>query len=162
MTTTPPSQAKLFPRSIRPGPYTVEADDTVKVDGETLPRRHPSAKYGLRSKLGSGITTVYDILIRGAAKFDHSPAIGFRRVNNRHTEVKRTKDHLGQPVDKTWCYFELSEYEYVSYQQLKRNALTAGSALVKLGLRKHDRVEIYAATSPFWFTVAQGCAKFSC
>jgi long-chain acyl-CoA synthetase len=149
-------QEKLLPRSLRPGPYTVEADDAVKVDGETLPCRHPSAKSGLRSEPEPGITTAYDILVQRAEKFGRRPAIGFRRVVGKHAEVKRATDRSGQRVDKEWSYYELSDYEYISYDQFKQNALTAGSALRKLGLQKHDRVQIYAATSPFWYTIAQG------
>jgi long-chain acyl-CoA synthetase len=159
MTYSLSSRKTLLPRSLKPGPYTVEADDAVKVDGETLPRRHPSASFGLRSEPEPGIATVYDILVQGAVKFDRRPAIGFRRVIDKHTEVKRTTDRSGQRVDKEWSYYELSDYEYISYQQFKQDALAAGSALRKLGLQKHDRVQICAATSPFWYTVAQGLCK---
>jgi long-chain acyl-CoA synthetase len=153
------SQEKLLPRSLKPGPYTVEADDAVKVDGETLPRRHPSAKSGLRIELEPGITTVYDVLVQGAVKYGQRPAIGFRRVIDKHTEAKRATNRLGQRVDKEWSYYELSDYEYISYDQFKQNALTAGSALRKLGLQKHDHVQVYATTSPFWYTIAQGLRK---
>jgi long-chain acyl-CoA synthetase len=156
MTYSLSSRETLLPRSLKTGPYTVEADEAVKIDGETLPRRHPSARLGLRSKPEPGIATVYDILIQGAVKFDQRPAIGFRRVVDKHTEVKQTTDRSGQRVDKEWSYCELSDYDYVSYDQFKENALTAGYALRKLGLQKYDRVQIYAATSPFWYTVAQG------
>jgi long-chain acyl-CoA synthetase len=156
MTPSLSSRETLSPRSLKPGPYTVEADDAVKVDGETLPRRHPSAKSGLRTELEPDIATVYDILFQGAAKFDQRPVIGFRRVVDKHTEVKQTTHRSGQRVDKEWSYYELSDYDYISYEQFKQNALSAGSALRKLGLQKHDRVQIYAATSPFWYTVAQG------
>jgi long-chain acyl-CoA synthetase len=91
----------LVPRSLKPGPYTVEADDVVKVDGETLPRRHLSAKSGLRTELEPGIATVYDIFVHGAVKFGQRPAIGFRRAVGKHAEVKRTTtDRSGQRVDK--------------------------------------------------------------
>jgi long-chain acyl-CoA synthetase len=98
----------------------VEADDAVKVDGETLARRHPSAKSGLRTELEPGIATVYDIFVQGTVKFGQRPAIGFRRAVGKHAEVKRTIDRSGQRVDKEWSYYELSDYEYISYEQLSR------------------------------------------
>lgn len=149
-------QAKLLPQCIKPGPYTVEAGGAVKVEGETLPRRHPSAEHGLLTEPEPGIASVYDILVRGSETFNQQPAIGFRRVVDRHTEVKQTTDREGKRMEKEWSYSELGEYEYVSYKQFKQNALAAGSALTRLGLQKHDRVEIYATTSPFWYTVAHG------
>lgn len=154
-----PHQAKLLPQCTQPGPYTVEADGSVKVDGETIPRRHPFARHGLQNELEPGIATIYDILVRETEKFDQRPNVGFRQVIDEHTEVKQTTAYSGRKVDKEWSYYELSGYEYISYKEFKQNSLIAGSALRKLGLQKHDRVEIYAATSPFWVTVAHGSLR---
>jgi long-chain acyl-CoA synthetase len=146
----------MQPRVQKQGPYTVEADGAQKVAGETLPRRHPVAKHALLHEPEPGVATVYDILVRSARKFGTADALGSRKVLDTHTETKKVKNGKGEMVDKTWTYYELSDYHYVSFNELKSRALRAGAAMRKAGLKQNDRIEIYAATSAFWFTAAHG------
>lgn len=124
--------------------------------GETIPRRHPSAKYELVKQPEAGVATVYDILTRGARKFGKASAVGSRKVLGTHVETKKVRDSQGNKVDKEWTYYELADYTYISYLELEQRALRTGAAMRALGLQRNDRVEIYAATSAFWFTVAHG------
>ncbi|KFY81266.1 hypothetical protein V500_11568 [Pseudogymnoascus sp. VKM F-4518 (FW-2643)] len=151
----------LEPRTVKQGPFTVEADGVRPVDGETIPRRHPSAKSELLSQPEPGIATVYDILTRGARKFGKADALGSRKVLGTHVETKKVRDSQGNTVDKDWTYYELADYTYISYLELEQRALQAGAAMRTLGLQRDDRVEIYAATSAFWFTVAHGASSQS-
>lgn len=156
MASSRPQRTPLKPKNTRSGPYTVEADGATKVDGETIPRRHPNAKKELIYQPEPNITTVFDILRNSASKFGKAPSLGSRKVVKTHVENKKVSDGKGGMVEKPWTAYELSDYSYETFEDLERNALRVGSGLRKLGLEAHDRVEIYAATSAFWFTVAHG------
>lgn len=154
--TLSPQRSTLQPRNIKNGPYTVEVEDVAKVDGETIPRRHPLAKDRLHERPEPAVQTIFDILRQAAKKHGHADALGSRRVLDTHTETKKTKDKEGKLVEKQWIYYELSDYSYLSYVQFEQRALLAGMAMRSLGLSQNDRIEIYGATSAFWFTVAHG------
>lgn len=156
MATSLPHRPTLEPRTVKQGPFTVEADGVPHVAGETIPRRHPSAKHALLTRPDPGVATVYDVLTRGARKFGNADALGSRKVLGTHVETKKVRDSQGNSVDKEWTFYELSDYTYISYVELEQRALSAGAAMRALGLQRNDRVEIYAATSAFWFTAAHG------
>jgi hypothetical protein len=151
-----PRRPAFQPRIAKQGPYTVPAAGAPHVHGETVPRRHPSAQHGLLEQPEPGIATVYDILKRSARKFGTANALGSRKVLDTHVETQTTKDGRGGIADKQWTYYELSDYTYISFLELEQKALRIGAAMRALGLQKNDRIEIYGATSAFWFMVAQG------
>ncbi|KAH0267600.1 putative AMP-binding enzyme, partial [Aureobasidium melanogenum] len=151
----------LQPRIVKSGPSTVEVEGVEKVDGETIPRRHPVAKDRLHERLEPEVRTIFDILRQAARTHGHAHALGSRRVLDTHTEIKKTKDKEGKPIEKQWTYYELSDYSYLSYVQFEQRALLAGMAMRSLGLSRNDRIKIYGATSAFWFTVAHGAISQS-
>ncbi|KAF2705175.1 long-chain-fatty-acid-CoA ligase 1 [Pleomassaria siparia CBS 279.74] len=161
MTSSLPHRPVLYPTVTKSGPYTVEAADVTPISGETIPRRHPSARHKLLEQPEPGVATVYDILTRSARKYGKASALGSRKVVKTHVETKQVHDGQGGMVDKKWTYYELSDYSFISFVELEERALRVGSALRKLGLVKNDRVEVYAATSSFWFTVAHGALSQS-
>jgi long-chain acyl-CoA synthetase len=114
------------------------------------------AQYRLLEHPEQGVTTVFDILQRSAQKFGAADALGSRRVLRTHVEVKSVPDGHGKTTEKKWTFYELSDYTYISYHELRKRALRAGAAMRLLGLQQGDRVEIYGATSAFWLTVAHG------
>ena len=139
----------LVPRQSRRGPFTVEADGYEKVEGETIPRRHPAAKEKLIAKPAEGINTIFDIIKYSADTFGNAKALGTRKIIRTHDEVKKIKktvDGQVKEVDKTWTYFELSEYSYISFVEYETMVLQIGSGLRKLGMEKGDRVELFAGT----------------
>lgn len=154
-----PPRPTIQPQCTLPGPYTVEAVGCPKIEGETIPRRHPSAAEKLVQEPEAGIATIYDVLKRSARKFSDAPALGSRKVLDTHHETTKVHNDQGELVDKKWTYYELSDYEYIPYKEVERRALKVGSGLRKLGLKAHDCVEIYAATSAFWFVTAHGAAS---
>jgi long-chain acyl-CoA synthetase len=84
-----------------------------------------------------------------ARKFGDRNAMGSRKLIKKHTEIKRTKkivDGELQDVDKTWIYFELSSYTYLSFRQHETVALQLGAGLRKLGLVASDRLHLFAST----------------
>ena len=148
----------------QPRPYhnrlqTEPVPGAVKVAGETVPRRHAQRKDSLISTPEAGVKTVHDVLTRAARKFGNAPALGSRKLIRTHEEVKKVKkneDGVVKEVDKKWTYFELGPYEYLSYIEFERLAVSLGAGLRHAGLEKDDKVHIYGATSQSWQAMAHG------
>lgn len=140
---------QLYPKMTKKAPFTVEASGYEKVKGETIPRRNPLAKDKLISRPSDEVGTVYDNLVRAAAKYGNAKAMGSRKLIKTHTENKKVKkmvDGKETEVDKKWTYFELSGYTYMTYSEYTKLALTCGSGLRNLGLEKDDKLHLYGAT----------------
>ena len=141
--------AVVYPKLMKKPPFTIEAPGVEPKEGETIPRRNPLAKNGLITTPEEGVTTMYDIVKRGAEKFGNAKALGSRKVVQTHVETKKIKkivDGKEQEVDKKWTYFELSEYHYMSFIEYEKLVHQVGAGLRKLGMQREDRVHIFAAT----------------
>lgn len=152
------------PRQYKKPPYSVEASGYSKVDGETIPRRHPSAKDKLVTTPAPDITTIYDIIRTSSKKFGNAKALGHRDLIRMHEEVKQIAkkvDGKDTTVDKKWSYYELSEYHYMSFVEYEKLTLKVGSAFRNLGMKATDRVHLFAATSPWWLAIAHGAVTQS-
>lgn len=139
----------LSPRMSGKGPFTVEASGYEPVSGETLPRRHPTAKDKLKSSPSNDVTTIFDILKRSADRFGNAKALGTRHLIKMHTEnkkIKKTVDGKTEEVDKKWSFYEMSDYKYMSFVEYETLALQIGCGLRRLGLAKGDRLHLYAGT----------------
>jgi long-chain acyl-CoA synthetase len=152
---------KLMPqaRATISGPVAVEAPGFSKTDGETIPRRNAKSPDALRAHPAEGVHTLYDVLRYSAKKFGNAKAVGSRKIIDVHTETKKIKkmvDGKEQMVDKNWQYFELSGYEYRTFNEFERLCLEIGSGLKHLGFGPADRLHIYAATSMQWLSSAHG------
>lgn len=157
----PQDLKKLMPqaKNHRAGPYTCEAANAEKIEGETVPRRNLAAKDGLVLKPHDNVETLYDVLRHAAAKYGNAKAVGARRIVNIHEETKKVKkmvDGKEQEVDKKWQYFELSPYKYKSFVEFEKMALAVGSGLKSLGFNPQDRLHLFAATSMQWLASAHG------
>ena len=145
----PKDTRTMYPKMMQSGPFTVEASGYEPVKGETIPRRHPSAKDKLALTPAEDVKTIFDILKRSADAFGNAKCMGTRKVVKTHEEVKKIKklvDGKEQEVDKKWTYFELSEYSYMSFVEYEKLCMQIGSGLRKLGLTKGDRLQLYGAT----------------
>lgn len=152
------------PKPYKSPPYTVEAAGATKVDGETIPRRHPAAKDKLRTVPAEGINTVWDLVQSASKKFGNAKALGVRKLIKIHKETKKIKKRVdGKDVeqDKEWQYYEMGPYEYLSFNEYLALVLKVGSALRGLGLGKGDRLQIFAATSPKWLAMSHGACSQS-
>jgi len=152
------------PRPYRRGPYTAEAPDHVKVDGETIPRRNHRTQKELQSTPHPDVHTIFDIVKLSSKRFGNAKAIGKRRLIRTITETKKVKkviDGKEQTVDKNWNYFELSSYEYITFSEYEQLVLNVGSALRALGLKAADRVHLFASTHPHWLATAHGAGSQS-
>lgn len=145
-------------------PFTAEVPNYQAVEGETIPRRNVRCLDKLVDQPEEGVTTIFDILKRGSEKFGNAKALGTRRLIKTHVESKKIKkvvDGVEQEVTKEWTYFELSEYEYLSFYDFEKLALEIGCGFRKLGLEKNDRVHIFASTSANWLATAHGATSQS-
>ncbi|KAK8051579.1 hypothetical protein PG993_002964 [Apiospora rasikravindrae] len=154
----------LHPRLSAKGPYSIETPECEPVEGETIPRRHPLTADGLISQPADNISTIYELVRVSAEKYGNAKCMGSRRLVRTHQETKKVKkvvDGTEQEVDKNWTFFELSSYEYLSYNDYEKLVLNIGSGLRKLGMEKEDRVHIFAATSAHWLAMSHGAASQS-
>jgi long-chain acyl-CoA synthetase len=146
------------------GPFSIEVPGVQKVDGETIPRRHPAAKDGLHESPSPDVKTIFDIVKVASAKFGNAKALGWRKVVKVHTETKKVSkvvDGQNQEVDKKWNYFELGPYNYLSYVEYEKIVLQVGAGLRKLGLEPGDRIHHFASTSPQWLGMSHAAASQS-
>jgi long-chain acyl-CoA synthetase len=130
-------------------PFTVEVTGFEAVDGETIPRRNAKSPERLIATPEEGITTLFDIVKRGARKFGDKNAVGTRKLLKTYHETKKVKkviDGQVQEVDKQWTYFELSGYSYLTFKEYETLVLQMGAGLRKLGLEKADRIHMFALT----------------
>jgi len=122
-----------------------------------------------------GINTVHDVLLYASRTHGERKAFGYRDIIDIIEEQKEvTKIIGGQEVKetKTWKYFHLSDYKYISYIELKDAVSEVARGLLKLGVQKNDVFNIYALTayvglsspssSPFCFSsLPSHCHRFS-
>ncbi|OJT11328.1 Long-chain-fatty-acid--CoA ligase 1 [Trametes pubescens] len=131
-----------------------------KVDGETPIRRLRMTKDKLTTQPVEGIDIVPDILDYAARTHGTKDSFGWRDVVRIHEEKKDVKKVVGGKEiteTKTWNYFELSDYKYLSFVQVKEAAQEVAGGLLKLGVKKEDIINVYAATSPTWQLMSHGC-----
>lgn len=130
-------------------PYTIEAPGYEPVEGETLPRRHPKAKDGLRTSPVEGVNTLYDIIERGSRVYPDEKAMGRRKLIEMHTEKKMVQKLVdGEPteVEKEWQLLELSGFDFMTYKQYYKYCTDIGSGMRALGLQEGSRLHLFAAT----------------
>jgi long-chain acyl-CoA synthetase len=117
--------------------------------GESGVRRLDKTKDRLITAPIEGVHTVHDVLLYAARTHGTRNAFGYRDVTNIIEEQKEvTKTVGGEEVKetKTWKYFQLSDYKYISFIDLKNIASEVSRGLLKFGVQKNDVFNIYAAT----------------
>ncbi|KAI0076872.1 acetyl-CoA synthetase-like protein [Panus rudis PR-1116 ss-1] len=132
--------------------------------GESRIRRLAIAKDKLVTQPFEGIDTVYDVLLYAARTHGTRDAFGYRDIIDVHEEEKEvTKVVGGKEVKekKKWKYFQLSDYKYHSFVDVKDIALEVAKGLVALGITKDDILNVYAGTAPNWQFVSYACAAIS-
>lgn len=158
--------ASIQARMVSKPPFTVETPGAQQVEGETLPRRNKFVKDNLQifPTADTNIKTTWDLIQSSSRRFGNAKAIGSRKLINTHVETKKVKkvvDGVEQEVDKNWTYFELGDFEFMSFVEYETLCRQVGAGLRKLGLNKEDRVHIFAATSAHWFAMSHACASQS-
>lgn len=115
-----------------PSVGSVEIPGERKI-GETLVRRNAITKDRLVVQPLEGIDTVYDVIQFSARTHGTNEALGWRDVVDIHEEEKEVKKMVdGKEVieKKTWKYFELSPYRYLSFVEVKTAVDEIASGLI--------------------------------
>lgn len=145
-------------------PFTIESPGYEKVPGETIPRRHPAAKNGLRNTPHEGVNTVYDIICRSARNYPNHQAVGKRKLVKLHKETKKIQKKVDgeiREVDKEWQFFELTPFEFLTYKEYLDLVHDLGSGLRSIGLDSSHKLHFFGTTSVPWISLSHACASQS-
>ncbi|KAN0120613.1 expressed putative fatty acid biosynthesis enzyme [Russula decolorans] len=145
------------------GKGSVEIGESAP-QGESRVRRLEKTKDRLVTGPMEGINTVHDVLLHASRTHGERKAYGYRDILDTIEEQKEvTKTVGGKEVKetKTWKYFHLSDYKYISYLEFKSCVSEVARGLLKLDVKKGDVFNIYAQTSLSWQYLSYGCASIS-
>jgi long-chain acyl-CoA synthetase len=98
------------------------------------------------------VLTLADLLERSHEKFKNQNCLGERKVVKIHKEEK-----VAHGEKKQWTYPEMSEYQWLTYEQFYNRALDFGSGLRALGLEPGDMLGFFEETRLDWVTAYFGC-----
>lgn len=135
----------------RPGHFgkgSVEVAPPAR-EGEGPTRRFAIAAGKLIEQPFEGIDTIPDIVDYAARTYGTRDALGWRDVVDVHEEEKEiTKLIDGKEVKekKKWKYFELSDYKYITFVQLKEAISEVARGLLDLGITTDDVFNVYSQT----------------
>jgi len=118
------------------------------------PYRHPLSKDDLATSPEAGVTTLYELFNATVKKHAGNKCLGKRTILSEENEFVAS---LGKDMVKQ----TLSEYEFLTYSQVKEKVDQFGSGLMSLNLTAGSNVCLYASTSPSWMIAAQGCFAYS-
>jgi long-chain acyl-CoA synthetase len=125
--------------------------------GETAPRVNARLKNKepIKRPVGYKCNTVYEFLLEAFEKGGNRHCMAHRDVLDIHQEkkmVKKLVDGEEVQVEKTWLYYELSDYKYETFKEVIDLAHEYGRGLVKMGLEpgSTDKLHIFASTSHKW------------
>ncbi|KAF9563655.1 acetyl-CoA synthetase-like protein [Agrocybe pediades] len=133
-------------------------------EGEGGIRRLAITKDRLVTHPVEGVDTIPDVIDYSARVHGTRKALAWRDVLDVHEEKKEVKkmvDGKETTESKTWKYFELSEYKFMDYNELKEAISDVARALIDLGISQDDVVDIFAQTSVNWQLISHGCALIS-
>ncbi|KAK0385329.1 hypothetical protein NLU13_7805 [Sarocladium strictum] len=145
-------------------PYSVEIEGVEKKPGETIPRRNARFADGLRKTPFPEVTTVYELVKRSAQVYPNHRAMGSRKIIKHHKETKKIDKNVDGEivkVDKTWQFFELSGYTYITYKEYLQLVHDLGSGLRSLEFADDAKVHFFATTSVSWMSLSHACASQS-
>ncbi|TDL27083.1 long-chain-fatty-acid-CoA-ligase [Rickenella mellea] len=139
---------------------SVEVEKESK-PGETRTRRNAAHAEKLVEQPLEGIDTVCDVIDYAARTHGAKKALGWRDVVDIHEEEKEIKKTVGGKEvvqKKTWKYFQLSGYKYLSYIEFKDTVTEVAQGLAALGVAKGEIFNVYAQTSVNWQLMSHACA----
>ncbi|WVR06835.1 hypothetical protein IAU60_003871 [Kwoniella sp. DSM 27419] len=142
--------------------WEVDADKP-KPDGETRVRRAYCIK-DLVTQPAPGIDTVHDVMLYAAKTHGSKKGFASRDIERIISEEKEVTKMVGgkpEKQKKTWNYFKLSPYNWLTYEEALQRVKEIGAGLRELGVddnREEKFFNIYGQTSRNWMLVAQACA----
>ncbi|KAG6908726.1 hypothetical protein DXG01_003571 [Tephrocybe rancida] len=152
-------------RTNKPGYYGAGSVEVAPaVEGEGPIRRCTLAEQRLVTQPFEGIDTIHDIVSYAARTHGSRNAVGWRDIIKIVEEEKSvTKVVEGKEVTekKKWKYFQLSDYKYLTFVELKEAVSEIARGLVELGVTTEHVFNVYAQTSPSWQLISHACASIS-
>lgn len=116
----------------------------------------------LLERPAEGINTMVDLLSASRKRNGAKRMIATREVLRELKEEKVvTKKVEGKDVQetKTWTYFVLSDYSYMTLNEFCDQVTRFGAGLAALGIDHTMRFNIFASTAVNWQVVAQSCFR---
>ncbi|KAI8078679.1 uncharacterized protein BX664DRAFT_342473 [Halteromyces radiatus] len=107
----------------------------------------------------TNVHTLYDVLQNSVKKYGDRKAFGSRRLEKMVEEEKEVTKFINgveTKEKKTWKYFQLSPYEYITYKEVSDRAHAIGNGFAALGLDPKAKVEIFSGTNMNWLLTAHG------
>lgn len=129
--------------------YFGKGSVVVPTEGDGVVRRLAITADRLVTRPFEGIDVIPDIVSYTARTHGSRDALGWRNVVRIHEEEKEVKKMVGgKEVTETkkWKYFELSEFEYITFLDVQERILELARGLLHYGIRKTDVFNIYAQT----------------
>ncbi|RCI05423.1 long-chain fatty acid-CoA ligase, partial [Rhizopus stolonifer] len=129
------------------------------IQGETPVRRSVLAEEEIVDTPAQGVHTLYDVLQYCVKRRADNHAMGYRKVEKivtENKEITKMVDGVETKQTKSWKYFQLSPYHYVTYAEFSQMAHDIGAGLIHYGLKEKSRIEIFAPTSMDWMSIAHG------
>ncbi|KAG5654015.1 hypothetical protein H0H81_008325 [Sphagnurus paluster] len=156
----------LYIPTVQPGYF---GEGSVEVAPAAGPEEGPTRRLAITceklvTQPTEGVETVFDVLQYSSRTYGEERALGWRDVVRIHEEKKEVKKTVGgKEVTevKTWKYFELSDYKYLSYVEFEGMVADVASALIDLGITTDHVFNVYAQTSINWQLMAHACASIS-
>ncbi|RSH89924.1 long-chain fatty acid-CoA ligase [Saitozyma podzolica] len=141
--------------------WEVDADKP-KPEGETRVRRAYCVK-DLVTQPAPGIDTVHDVLLYAARMHGNKKAFAARDIERIISEEKEVTKVVGgkeTKQKKTWNYFKLKPFDWISYEEALATVKDISSGLREYGMGGEGETffNIYGSTSRNWMLVAQACA----
>ncbi|KAG2359860.1 hypothetical protein BDR07DRAFT_1336302 [Suillus spraguei] len=107
-----------------------------------------------------GIDIIPDVIDYAARTHGTNDAVGWRDIVDIHEEEKEVKKMVGGKEvteKKTWKYFQLSDYKYLSYLDVQERVSALARGLIHHQIMKEDVFNIYAQTSANWQLMSHAC-----
>lgn len=133
-------------------------------DGEGRVRRNARHPDELLKQPAPGVCTLYELFRHAVSKGGSNNCVGSRRVIRVVEEeklVKRVVAGKERSEKKVWKFFQLSDYEWLTFKDVERVTHEIASGLLSLGLGQKSRATVYCSTSKEWFLFAQACFSIS-
>ncbi|KAI7853605.1 hypothetical protein BDC45DRAFT_550136 [Circinella umbellata] len=135
-----------------PQQYSIEISSD-HAPGETPIRRSILAPNELMTTPAVGVETLYDVLHYATSSYKTRNAFGYRKLEETFIEEKLVP---GSEKPKQWKYYQYSPYHYYTYMEALDLTHMLGAGLRKLGMKKDDKLHIFASTSVEWMLMAHG------
>ncbi|KAL7752812.1 long-chain fatty acid-CoA ligase [Sorochytrium milnesiophthora] len=144
----------------KPQGRNVAVELPAQASNESSVYRHFRSKDALKAVPNSDVTTVHDALVYASRVHSSLNGFGSRKLIRVHEEEKMVKKIVGgkeTQEKKTWRYFEMEPYSWLTYTQALDRAKAIGAGLIALGLANGDKVCLFASTCADWQLFAHGC-----